>query len=532
MIRNTFTFIPGIGPKTEAAYWKKGVFTWEDFERRVCLNGEGRTNKKVLIDYISRAKDALNKKDISFFAKHLPNGEHWKLYKEFYDKVVFLDIETTGLSRYYDVITLIGAFDGRDLKLFIKDHNFNDLGAYLKKFDIIITFNGTLFDVPFVKQEFPNITLPPVHIDLRWLLKTVGITGPLKVIEKKLGINRHDEIDKIGGREAAILWSRFVKEDDEALSKLVLYNTYDTTDLKKLMDYCYVNKIKNDVITRISRDHRQQSLFGDDSNISIDLSTPPTDFKFPEIAVRKSNNELVICSNHKTLIKVDRALIKKPDIKLKDVIRKIKKNDESPLVVGIDLTGSEARPSGVCVLDGTSAYMSLLKSDNEIIEKTLQAKPACVSIDSPLSLPKGRDCADDTCQCRQFGIMRVCERILKGRGINVYPCLIPSMQKLTMRGMRLTKAFEGNGLQVIESYPGAAQDILGFPRKRTDLKALEVDLMNMGIKPFSDKPVITHDELDALTSALVGYFYLAGMYEAIGNPEEKYLIIPDLKRRM
>ncbi|MFA5213604.1 MAG: hypothetical protein WC406_09740 [Methanoregula sp.] len=28
---------------------------------------------------------------------------------------------------------------------------------------------------------------------------------------------------------------------------------------------------------------------------------------------------------------------------------------------------------------------------------------------------------------------------------------------------------------------------------------------------------ITHDQLDALISAFVGYFYLAGMYEAIGN---------------
>ncbi len=531
MIRNTFTFIPGIGAKTETAYWEKGIVTWEDFERKVCLNGAGKTNKKVFIDYISNAKEALRKKNISFFAEHLPEGEHWKLYKEFYDKVVFLDIETTGLSRYYDVITLIGTFDGSDIKLFIKDNNLNDISAYLKKFDIVITFNGTLFDLPFVKQEFPNIALPPVHIDLRWLLKTVGITGPLKVIEKKLGINRNDEIEKMNGREAAVLWSRFVKEDDEALSKLVLYNTYDTTDLKKLMDYCYAKKIKNDVIKRISRDRRQQSLFRDYNDIGIDLSVPPTNFEFPKITVRKVNDALVIRSNRKALVKVDRALIKKPEVKLKDVIIKIKTKGTSPLVVGIDLTGSEARPSGVCILDGTKAYMSLLKTDDEIIEKTLEANPACVSIDSPLSLPTGRDCADDTCKCRQFGIMRECERILKRRGINVYPCLIPSMQKLTLRGMRMTKAFEDKGLQVIESYPGAAQDIMGFPRKRTDLKALEVDLMNMGIKPFSDKTVITHDELDALTSALVGYFYLAGMYEAIGNPNEKYLIIPDLKRK-
>lgn len=35
----------------------------------------------------------------------------------------------------------------------------------------------------------------------------------------------------------------------------------------------------------------------------------------------------------------------------------------------------------------------------------------------------------------------------------------------------------------------------------------------------------THDELDALTSALVGYFYLPGSCEAIGNATEGYLIL-------
>jgi len=100
------------------------------------------------------------------------------------------------------------------------------------------------------------------------------------------------------------------------------------------------------------------------------------------------------------------------------------------------------------------------------------------------------------------------------------------MQKLTLRGMRLAKVFEGQGFEVIESYPGAAQDILGIPRKRVDLKELETDLRNMGIEITSERETITHDELDALTSALVGYFYLAGDYEAIGNIDERYLIIP------
>ena len=224
--------------------------------------------------------------------------------------------------------------------------------------------------------------------------------------------------------------------------------------------------------------------------------------------------------------------IKKTEIKIDKLIQRIEENGFKPLVVGIDLSGSEDKPSGFCVLKGRQAYLSMLNKDDEIISKTIDTKPSIISIDSPLSIPKGRHCINDSCECRKYGITRECERILKKRGINVYPCLIKSMQKLTLRGMKLSNIFENYNLSVIESYPGAAQDILRFPRKRINLKELEIDLLNMGIKPLSDKDIITHDEIDALTSALVGYFYLAGMYEAIGDIEEGYLIIPDLSHEI
>jgi len=81
-------------------------------------------------------------------------------------------------------------------------------------------------------------------------------------------------------------------------------------------------------------------------------------------------------------------------------------------------------------------------------------KPSLVSIDSPLSLP------EDPAK-----IYRECELTLKRRGIGVYWCLLPSMKALTMRGISLAARLRGEGFNVIESYPGAAQDILGIPRK-------------------------------------------------------------------
>jgi predicted RNase H-like nuclease len=84
---------------------------------------------------------------------------------------------------------------------------------------------------------------------------------------------------------------------------------------------------------------------------------------------------------------------------------------------------------------------------------------------------------------------------------------------------------------VIESFSGAAQDILEFSRKKINLRQLETDLMAMGMVPPAEREPLTHDQLDALTSALAGNFYLAGIYEAIGNETEGYLILPKAGRQ-
>ena len=161
----------------------------------------------------------------------------------------------------------------------------------------------------------------------------------------------------------------------------------------------------------------------------------------------------------------------------------------------------------------------------------MATKPELISIDSPLSLPKGRITVGDDDPGRQsFGITRECERILKKRGVNVYPSLIQSMQALTARGIRLATHFRNLGVPVIESYPGAAQDIMGIPRKGADLGLLKAGLVEFGISGDFEEQEVSHDELDAITSAAVGLFFMSGNFEGLGNEEEEYLIIPEIKR--
>ena len=172
-------------------------------------------------------------------------------------------------------------------------------------------------------------------------------------------------------------------------------------------------------------------------------------------------------------------------------------------VVGIDLTGSQEKRSGVACLSGNCRVLTeRLKSDFELQEFVIDSAPDLVSIDSPLSLPEDPK-----------KIYRDCELELKRRGIGVYWCLLPSMKALTMRGISLANRLRALNFPVIESYPGAAQDILGMPRKSKGVKELAGALDRYGIIGNLD---VSHDELDAITAAIVGFLYLSGNYEALG----------------
>jgi predicted nuclease with RNAse H fold len=194
-------------------------------------------------------------------------------------------------------------------------------------------------------------------------------------------------------------------------------------------------------------------------------------------------------------------------------------------IVGIDLTGSERRASGWALLDHCNAETALVRTDQELISRTIRAKPSLVSIDSPLSLPSGLATIAE-CEKRGLPIYRSCELALKRMGISVFWCLLPSMRSLTERGMRLASALRAAGLRVIESYPGAAQDLMRIPRKGASLEELRWGLRRAGINGDFMGRETSHDEVDAITSALVGLFYIAGEYLALGNSVEDYLIVP------
>lgn len=192
-------------------------------------------------------------------------------------------------------------------------------------------------------------------------------------------------------------------------------------------------------------------------------------------------------------------------------------------VVGIDLAGSERRNTGFCIMDGgMRCETAVLHTDDEILSRSTKAAPEVVSIDAPLFLPKGRKSLED----RGPPHFRECDKELLRMHIRFFPISLGPMRMLTTRGIRLRAAFEARGIEAIESFPGAIQDLLHMPRKQAGLPLLARALRAYGIDLGKPDSELGGDELDAVTSALVGLHYVTGEYKAIGDPEEGLMILP------
>lgn len=490
MLQQTFIHIPGIGKQTEMELWKQGIRSWDDadrFEKR--FGRVGVRLQQRLDDYIPRSREAINRKDAGFFERLSRLGEGWRLFPVFAESCVYLDIETTGLSSVFDTVTMVGVFDGHRYKVFVEGDNLADLPKYLQGYSVVVTYNGAGFDLRFLRLAFPDLALPPIHIDLRWATRKLGMKGGLKLVETELGLKRDESVEELTGYDATVLWSKYLRGEKSALEQLIQYNTEDVVHLKAIMEMVYDKLSKR--ATAEFKDARSPVFTG---------------VVQPSRSNRRSILRRVSTKSEGTN-PVARLLKRCPGVR------------RPPRIVGIDLTGSERRATGWALMDGARATTKSITTDADLIAATLASKPDIVSIDSPLSLPEPQGAATTP-------IYRKCELALKRMGISVFWCLLPSMKMLTHRGIKLARELRSAGCNVIESYPGAAQDILGIPRKKASLQELKWGLSRAGITGDFLTANITHDEVDAITSALVGLFYMANDYIALGTPAEDYLIVP------
>lgn len=178
-------------------------------------------------------------------------------------KVCFLDIETTGLNRSSDSIYLIGLvfYDKENqgwkiLQLFaeeLKEEIDILLEAYklLEDFDLIINYNGTSFDLPFInsKLKFYRTNLS-IDMDKSFDLyrkiqankKILNLQNyKLKTLEEYLGIYRED---RFTGRECINFYFDYLITKNKVSKANILLHNYE--DLYYLLDVLKIIDILND----------------------------------------------------------------------------------------------------------------------------------------------------------------------------------------------------------------------------------------------------------------------------------------------
>ena len=154
---------------------------------------------------------------------------------------IYLDIETTGLSSYYNDITVIGIYredstDERLIQLVGGDATKDNLLEVLDGVDKIFTYNGNRFDIPFIHNYLGvNLAAMYPHHDLMYDCWANNLYGGLKAVERQLGIER--KLKEMNGYEAVKLWWKYVDSFDlDALNELLEYNQEDVVNIRVLKE--------------------------------------------------------------------------------------------------------------------------------------------------------------------------------------------------------------------------------------------------------------------------------------------------------
>ena len=230
-VENSFIGVRGVGEQTERELWESGVTHWDAFEPEPV----GPTTADRIETFIDEGRRRLADEDVAYFDEQFPSGERWRVYETFADRACFFDIETTGLDEHRNQVTTVSFHQGGETETLVAgdDLTAEQLRATVGDADLLVTFNGKRFDVPFLEANF-DVDLDLPHLDLMYTCKQLGLSGGLKQIEQDIGIER-DRPD-ISGQDAVRLWREHERGQDGSLETLISYNREDAVNLRTLAD--------------------------------------------------------------------------------------------------------------------------------------------------------------------------------------------------------------------------------------------------------------------------------------------------------
>lgn len=235
MITEAFHHFRGVGPVRLAKLHDAGIRSWND----VAAHSEAipKSIRSGMLAESERCVAALENDEIKYFVDHLFPLDRWRILHRYIERCSFFDIETTGLE-YDDTITLIMCWHDGRLHTFVEHENLDDFLDLLDEVELLVSFNGSTFDVPRVLDGFHIPELPCPHFDLRWPCYHHDLGGGLKQVTAGLGIKRPEDLNDADGSLAVQLWHRWADhKDEEARNQLIRYCGADVLLLKPLAEH-------------------------------------------------------------------------------------------------------------------------------------------------------------------------------------------------------------------------------------------------------------------------------------------------------
>ncbi len=241
MLQATFIFLKGIGENTERLLWEEGIDSWDAFLTSPTLPRIALARKEFYDQELIEAKKHYQDRNTRFFAQILKPRDHWRLYDQFRHRAAYVDIETTGEPLPYGEITLVGIYGNGKMTTLIQGENLSAtrLQEELSSFDVLVTFFGSGFDLPFLKGTYPQLVLDQPHIDLCFAARRLGFKGGLKAIEQTLGCERSTDIEGLTGWDAVRLWNEWQGGNRSSKDTLIEYNAADCQNLEPLADLLF-----------------------------------------------------------------------------------------------------------------------------------------------------------------------------------------------------------------------------------------------------------------------------------------------------
>ena len=180
--------------------------------------------------------------------------------------IAYLDIETTGLSPKSSAVILMGLVKAFNKETTAKTTLHQCLCSSpveeqsllewtlknLEGIDIIVTYNGAKFDIPFInkrmdKYGLPNISKKIYHIDILQLVRNYSHLKDIlpnlkqKTIEQFLKRDSN-RLDQISGADSVVMYDAYVETGSKQLEETILLHNHDDifqlSTLTQISNHC------------------------------------------------------------------------------------------------------------------------------------------------------------------------------------------------------------------------------------------------------------------------------------------------------